>query len=471
MRRVHRIHFVGIGGSGMSGIAEVLLNEGYIISGSDLHYNEAVNRLMQLGAIIFEGHHEEYINEADVVVISSAVHPDNIEVKAAKRLRIPVVRRAEMLAELMRFRKGIAVAGTHGKTTTTSLIASILAQGGLDPTFIIGGKLNSAGSNAKLGLGEYLVAEADESDASFLQLQPLIAVVTNIDKDHMDTYGGDFSKLKLAFLEFLHRLPFYGLAVVCADDPVIQEIMPEISRPLLTFGFCEEADIRAVNYRQVGTHTFFDVVDKGRKQKFSICLNLPGRHNASNALAAIGIARELDVSPDLIGTALSKFDGVGRRFQQLGYYLLPQGKTLLIDDYGHHPREITATIQSARSSWPGKRVAMIFQPHRYTRTRDLFEDFVQVLSSVDVLLLLDIYSAGESPILGADSRALCHSIRQRGRVEPFFVSHPEELPSLLTQVLRDDDVLIAQGAGNVSNIITHLLARNRAQWPQHEVLR
>lgn len=462
MRKVHRIHFVGIGGSGMSGIAEVLLNEGYAISGSDLHKNETANRLAGLGATIFEGHHEGNIHQADVVVVSSAVQADNVEVKAARARRIPIVRRAEMLAELMRFRKGIAVAGTHGKTTTTSLIASVLAEGGSDPTFIIGGKLNSAGSNAKLGLGEYLVAEADESDASFLHLQPLIAVVTNIDKDHMDTYGGDFNSLKKAFLEFIHRLPFHGLAIVCLDDPVVREVIPDISRPLLTFGFSHEADIQAINYRQVGTDTYFDVIYKPTGESFPVHLNLPGRHNVSNSLAAIGIGKELEIPNELIRAALSKFAGVGRRFQQLGQYHLSQGEALMVDDYGHHPREIAATIQSARESWPEKRLAMIFQPHRYTRTRDLFEDFVEALSSVDVLLLLDIYSAGEEPINGVDSRALCRSVRQRGKIDPIFVSHVDQLPRLLDQVLEDDDVLIAQGAGSVSSIVAQLLSSNRS---------
>jgi len=458
MRRVHRIHFIGIGGVGMSGIAEVLLHEGYLISGSDLAENAVTQYLTALGAKIYIGHQAEQVKDADVVVISTAVKSDNVELVTAQKNRIPVVRRAEMLAELMRFRYGIAIAGTHGKTTTTSLVASILAEGELDPTYVIGGRLNSAGSNAHLGLGEYLVAEADESDASFLHLQPTIAVVTNIDADHMSTYGGDFGLLKKTFVEFLHRLPFYGLAVLCVDDPIVQEIMPLVHKPILTYGFDEEADIRAVNFRQKGPTAYFTVKRAGDYQDLEVRLNLPGRHNVLNALAAIGIATELEVSDEAICSALKKFAGVGRRFQILGDYNFGKGKAMFIDDYGHHPREIAATIQAARDSWPDRRLVMLFQPHRYTRTRDLFEDFSQVLSQVDLLLMLDVYSAGESPIAGADARTLCRSIRLRGLVDPIFV-HQEQLSKILGEVLLNDDVLLAQGAGSVSRIAADLMGR------------
>ena len=459
MHKIRHIHFVGIGGSGMSGIAEVLLNEGYAVSGSDLSVNEITLRLTHLGAKIFSGHHADHVKSADVIVISSAVRPNNIEVETARHLRIPVVKRAEMLAELMRFRKGIAIAGTHGKTTTTSLTTSLLAEAGLDPTFIIGGRLNSAGANAKLGAGEYLVAEADESDASFLYLNPLMAVVTNIDRDHMDTYGGYFSKLKQAFLDFLHQLPFYGLAVMCSDDLPIQDILPDVARPILTYGFSDQADLQIMNYRQQETKSHFDLLHKKANQMIPIQLNLPGRHNALNAAAAIGIAKELAINDAAIQRALLKFAGVGRRFQQLGMYRFKAGEALLIDDYGHHPREIAATIHAARGSWPNRRLAMIFQPHRYSRTRDLFEDFSAVLSQVDVLLMLDIYTAGEESIPGADARALCRSIRLRGKIDPIFIPEAKALPAILEEVLKDDDVLIAQGAGNVSAIAADLMKR------------
>lgn len=456
MRRVHKIHFIGIGGVGMSGIAEVLLHEGYLISGSDLVENAVTKHLTELGAKIYKGHQAKNIADADVVVISSAVKPDNVELVAARKKRMPVIRRAEMLAELMRFRYGIAIAGTHGKTTTTSLVASVLAEGGLDPTFVIGGRLNSAGTNAHLGLGEYLVAEADESDASFLHLQPAIAVVTNIDEDHMDTYGGSFTQLKKTFIEFLHRLPFYGLAVLCIDDPVVREIMPEVFKPVLTYGFSEQADIQAIDFRQQGLQTYFTVKRKGKHKNLKVQLNLPGRHNVLNALATIGIATELGISDEAICRGLLQFAGVGRRFQLLGDYNFGNGKAMFIDDYGHHPREIAATIQAARDSWPQRRLVMLFQPHRYTRTRDLFEDFTQVLSQVDMLLMLDVYAAGEDPIAGADARALCRSIRLHGIVEPIFVKQ-EQLPLVLAEALQDGDVLLAQGAGSVSRIVAELM--------------
>lgn len=459
MHKIRHIHFVGIGGSGMSGIAEVLLNEGYAVSGSDLSANEVTARLATLGAKIFLGHDASHVQSADVIVTSSAVRPNNTEVETARHLRIPIVRRAEMLAELMRFRKGIAIAGTHGKTTTTSLTTSLLAEAGLDPTFIIGGRLNSAGANAKLGAGEYLVAEADESDASFLYLNPLMAVVTNIDRDHMDTYGGYFSKLKQAFLDFLHQLPFYGLAVMCVDDLPIQDILSDVARPILTYGFSDQADLQITNYRQQETTSYFDLLHKKINRTIPIQLNLPGRHNALNAAAAIGIAKELEIENEVIQRALLKFAGVGRRFQQLGTYRFKSGEASLIDDYGHHPREIAATIQSARASWPHRQLVMIFQPHRYTRTRDLFEDFSEVLSQVDGLIMLDIYTAGEEPIPGADARALCRSIRLRGKVDPIFVPEAKTLPMVLEEVLKDGDVLIAQGAGNVSAIAANLMKR------------
>jgi UDP-N-acetylmuramate--alanine ligase len=443
----------------MGGIAEVLLNEGYVISGSDLIESEVTQRLRDLGAKVWSGGHKPgYVKDADVVVLSTAVKDDNVELKAALKKRIPVVPRAEMLAELMRFRHGIAIAGTHGKTTVTSLVASILAEAGLDPTFIIGGRLNSAGTNARLGSGEYLVAEADESDASFLHLQPMIAVVTNIDADHMGTYGDDFSELENTFIEFLHRLPFYGLAVLCVDEPVIKDMLPRVGRPIMTYGFSKHADVRAVDFSQVGTQTFFTVTRKGEDKDFSLKLNLPGEHNVLNALAAICIALDLGVDEKIIAKALKKFGGVARRFQQLGKYKFKSGTAVVVDDYGHHPRELDVTIKAARKSWPGKRIVMIFQPHKYSRTRDLFEDFVAALSEADVLLMLDVYPAGEKPIKGAGSRALCRSIRHRGQIEPIFVADHAKLNKVLDDVLRDGDVLLSQGAGSVSALVTQLVS-------------
>lgn len=452
MGRIRRIHFVGIGGVGMGGIAEVMLNLGYTVTGSDLHENAVTERLVAKGAQVHIGHAAAHVEGCDVVVISSAVKRDNPEVVAAREQRIPVIPRAEMLAELMRFRYGIAVAGTHGKTTTTSLIASVLAEGGLDPTFVIGGRLNSAGTNARLGASRYLVAEADESDASFLHLQPMLAVVTNIDADHMETYGGDFGRLQSTFLEFLHHLPFYGLAVVCLDDPVIRALLPNIAKPVLTYGLSTEADLHAVDLRQERGRTHFRVVRAGQGPWLDISLNLPGRHNVLNALAAIAVGWELGVSDTAIQGALGGFQGIGRRFQRYGELLSPAGRVLLIDDYGHHPREIAATLQALRAGWPERRLVVAFQPHRYTRTRDLFEDFAMVLSDVDVLVLLEVYAAGEAPIAGADGRALSRAIRLRGQVDPVFVEHVDELPDVLAGVLNDGDVLLTLGAGNIGAV-------------------
>jgi len=456
MRRIRRIHFVGIGGVGMCGIAEVLLNQGYEISGSDIRPSATTERLQALGAEIFIGHAESNVSRANVVVTSTAVKADNPEVAAARELRIPIVRRAEMLAELMRYRHGIAVAGTHGKTTTTSLMASIMAEAGLDPTFVIGGRLNSAGTNAQLGGSRYLVAEADESDASFLHLQPMVAIVTNIDADHMDTYGGDFGKLKQTFVNFLHNLPFYGLAVLCTEDPVVSELLPQVSRPVLTYGFHEDADYRAVDIRQQGMKTCFTVMRPGNQAPFEVCVNMPGRHNVLNALACIVVALDEGIDEAAIVRALERFEGVGRRFQVLGELPVAGGNVTLVDDYGHHPTEVQAVIRAVREGWPERRLVMIHQPHRYTRTRDLYEDFVKVLSDVDLLLLMEVYPAGEEPIPGADSRSLCRSIRQRG-VEPVYVDGPEGVADILRNLLQPGDLLLTQGAGNITSLAHQLI--------------
>ncbi|NOR51660.1 MAG: UDP-N-acetylmuramate--L-alanine ligase, partial [Gammaproteobacteria bacterium] len=463
MGSIRHIHMVGIGGAGMGGIAEVLINLGYRLSGSDLRENGVTQRLEALGATIYIGHAQSNVSDCDVVVISSAVNDDNPEVVAARENRIPVVPRAEMLAELMRFRHGIAVAGTHGKTTTTSLLASLLAEGGLDPTFVIGGKLNSAGTNARLGESHYLVAEADESDASFLYLQPMTAVVTNIDADHVETYGGDFERLKQTFVEFLHHLPFYGIAVLCIDDPVVRDILPQITRRVITYGInAEDADYRASAISQDGIVTRFEVHCPEYAQPVSVSMPLPGRHNVLNALAAIAVACELKVTPNAIQEGLAKFEGIGRRFQMLGEIDVPGGKqggkALLVDDYGHHPREVEATLKAAREAWPDRRLVVAFQPHRYSRTRDLFEDFTEVLSGCDLLLLLEVYAAGEEPISGADSRTLCRTIRGRGQVDPIFVSSPEELASTLSGVLQDGDVVLTLGAGSIGQAAHELPA-------------
>lgn len=459
MRRVRCIHFVGIGGAGMGGIAEVLLNEGYQITGSDIGENQVVKRLTKLGAKIFIGHQASNVESASVIVVSTAIDSNNPELEAAKASRIPIVRRAEMLAELMRFRHGIAIAGTHGKTTTTSLIASIFAEGQLDPTFVIGGLLNSAGTNARLGSSRYLVAEADESDASFLHLQPMVAVITNIDEDHMDTYQGDFEKLKDTYIEFLHNLPFYGLAVVCIDNPVVRELLPRISRQVITYGFSLDADVRAVNYQQDGRISSF-TVEVDNEESFDMSVNLPGQHNVLNALAGVAVAKDEGVANESIAKALSEFAGIGRRFEQLSNFSTSAGEMVLVDDYGHHPSEVKATIIAMKRGWPDKRLVMVFQPHRYSRTRDLFEDFVEVLSEVDCLLLLDVYAAGEPHIATADSKSLARSIRQRGQVEPIYISDVNKLPELLATQLQDNDMVITQGAGNIG-----VLARTLAEHP------
>ncbi len=456
MNRIRRIHLVGIGGTGMCGIAEVLLNLGYQVSGSDLNENANTRRLAELGAKIFLGHSPEHVAESEVVVVSSAVSRSNVEVVSARSQKIPVISRAEMLAELMRFRYGIAVAGTHGKTTTTSLAASVLAEAGLDPTFVIGGRLNSVGTNAQLGKGSYLVAEADESDASFLYLQPMIAVVTNIDRDHMETYSGDFGKVKKAFVEFLHHVPFYGLAVLCLDDPGVRDILPEISKPMRTYGFSEEADVRAVNIRQDGLRSHFTVLRPGHDEPLDVSLNLPGRHNILNALSVIAVGAELGISDEIIQRALRGFRGIGRRFQINAEVPFGGSVVTFVDDYGHHPREIAATLDSARQAWPNRRLVLVFQPHRYTRTRDLFEDFVEVLSRADVLVLLDVYAAGEAPLIGADGRALSRAIRVRGQIDPVFVGNMNDLTEVLPGIIEPGDVVLTLGAGSVGQIAVEL---------------
>jgi UDP-N-acetylmuramate--alanine ligase len=456
MRRIRGIHMIGVGGTGMSGIAEVLLNLGYEVSGSDIRSSAVTRRLERLGIRVYIGHAEDNIGDADVVVSSSAVNTENPEVEAALARRIPVVPRAEMLSELMRYRHGIAVAGTHGKTTTTSLIASIFGEAGLDPTFVIGGQLNSAGSNAQLGASRFLIAEADESDASFLHLQPMVTVVTNIEADHMDTYGGDFSRLERTFVEFLHNLPFYGLAVLCADDEVVVGLIPEVNCPVSTYGFADSADYRITDLQRTGLTTSFVVNRPNNLEPLSVHLNMPGVHNVLNATAAVAVATDEGLEDEAIQKGLEQFAGVGRRFQQLDELPLADGSALLVDDYGHHPTEVAATLDSLSQAWPERRVVMVYQPHRYTRTRDLYEDFVAVLSGCDVLLLLDVYSAGESPIPGADSRSLSRSIRQRGKVDPLFVSSIEEVPEVLAGLLRDGDVVVTQGAGNVAQLAQEL---------------
>lgn len=457
MGRIKHIHFVGVGGVGMAGIAEVLLSQGYRVSGSDLADNALTKRLRSIGATIFNSHQAENIKDADVIVRSSAIGMDNIELITAREIHTPIVARAEMLGELMRFRYGIAIAGTHGKTTTTSLMTSILAEEGVDPTFVIGGRLNSVGSNARLGAGRYLVAEADESDASFLYLKPMISIVTNIDADHMSTYHNDFAELRRAFIKFLHRLPFYGLAVLCIDDPVIKETLPEISRPFLTYGIEANASFKATNISQTGTQTHFTVERPNDMPSLEITLNLPGKHNVLNALAAIAVATELKVSDQAIQRALLSFAGIGRRFQIYGDFELNKGGTVtLIDDYGHHPRELAVTLEAARQSWPTRRLVMVYQPHRYTRTRDLFSDFCSVLAKPDVLVLLDVYSAGEEYIEGADGKALAQAIQVQGKIEPIFVEKHAQLTSLLQDILQDGDVLLMQGAGNIGGLASQL---------------
>ena len=460
MRRIRRIHFVGIGGSGMSGIAEVLLNQGYEISGSDIGVNPSVRRLTEAGAEIFIGHSDSNIQGADVVVQSSAVTIENPEIASARELGIPVVRRAEMLAELMRYRHGIAIAGTHGKTTTTSLITAILAEDGRDPTFVVGGRVNSAGTNAKLGGSRYLVAEADESDASFLHLQPMVSVVTNIEADHMETYGFDFEVMKKTYIEFLHNLPFYGLAVMCIDDQVIRDLLVDVARPMLTYGFSEDAGYKIHSLQADKRHSSFVIDRPDGKTSLSIKLNIPGRHNALNAAAAIAVATDEGISDQAIIAGLEKFAGVGRRFEIIGDYPVTDGEAMLVDDYGHHPTEVEAVIQTARRVWPEQNLVMVYQPHRYSRTRDLFDDFVRVLSEVDTLILLEVYSAGETPIPGADSKALAQAIRQRGQVSPVYAQDPQEALSQLPSLVKDGEVLLVQGAGNVNVISNSLRGAN-----------
>jgi len=456
---IKRIHFVGIGGTGMCGIAEVLFNLGYTVSGSDIKESTITQRLAGLGVQVMIGHKRENIKQADVIVVSSAIDRSNDEVDEAHLNRIPIIPRAEMLAELMRFRFGIAVAGTHGKTTTTSLTVSMLAEGGLDPTYVIGGRLNSAGVNAKLGLSHYLVAEADESDASFLYLQPMIAIVTNIDQDHMATYQNNYQRLKDTFKEFLHHLPFYGLAVLCLDDEGVREVLPGISKPVMTYGVHPDADIRAENIAQNGMQTSFDVVRKDRSDILKVILNMPGWHNMLNSLAAIAVATKLEITDDAIMKSLAGFRGVGRRFQINGHLTLGNGQVTFVDDYGHHPREIAATLEALKQAWPTRRSVVVFQPHRYSRTRDLFEDFVHVLSAVDVLVLMGVYSAGEQPIPGADGRALSRAIRIRGQVDPVFVEARDELTVVLAGIVQEDDVILTVGAGNVGQIAAELPER------------
>jgi UDP-N-acetylmuramate--alanine ligase len=451
MRRIQRIHFVGIGGAGMGGIAEVLLNLGYQVQGSDLKPNAVTRRLEKLGALIKLGHAAEHVADADVVVVSTAVAADNPEVLQAHARRIPVVKRAEMLGELMRFRYSIAVAGTHGKTTTTSMVSSLLAEGGLDPTFVIGGRLKSAGTNARLGSGKYLVAEADESDASFMHLQPMIAIVTNVDADHLSTHDGDFERLKQSFVDFLHNLPFYGLAVICADDEHAASLLPKVNRPIVTYGIDSPADIRATRIVRDGMQTSFEVLRAGRPP-LAVRVNLPGTHNVLNSLAAIAVATELGVDDEAIQSALANFQGIDRRLQQYGDVQASAGRVTIVDDYGHHPTEIAATLEAVRQGWAGRRVVLAFQPHRYTRTHDLLDDFARVLATVDALIVTEVYAAGEAPIAGADGKAICRAVRSHGRVEPVFVDKVENLGEALGRIIQDGDVVVTMGAGSIGNV-------------------
>jgi UDP-N-acetylmuramate--alanine ligase len=456
MRRINRVHFVGIGGTGMSGIAEVMLSLGYEVQGSDIRRNASVARLEAQGANVFIGHDAGNIADADAVVVSSAVDDTNPEVAAAREALMPVVQRAEMLAELMRFRYSIAVAGTHGKTTTTSLVASVLAEAGMDPTFVIGGKLKSADTNARLGQGDYLVAEADESDASFVHLKPMLAIVTNIDADHMGTYEGDVERLRHGFVEFLHNLPFYGLAILCTDDAGVNAVVGQVGRSILTYGVDGEPDIRAENIRFDQGTTSFDVIRADRPETLPINLRLPGLHNVRNALAAIAVAAELQIPDQAVVTALENFGGIDRRFQRLGDVRTRAGTIMLVDDYGHHPTEIAATVAAARSGWPRRRIVLVFQPHRYSRTRDLLDDFATVLGKADVLVLLEVYSAGEDPIAGADGRAIARAVRSRGAVEPVFVEQLDDLPAVLGDLVRDGDIVLTMGAGDIGGLAPRL---------------
>ncbi len=465
MLRIHTIHFVGIGGSGMGGIAEVLINLGYQVQGSDLKASAVTERLTKLGAQVSFGHKAENVRGADVVVVSGAVAQDNPEVAAAREARVPVVPRAQMLGELMRFRYSIAVGGTHGKTTTTSLVASILAEGGEDPTFVIGGLLKSSGSNARLGAGRYLVAEADESDASFLHLQPVISIVTNIDNDHLATHDGDFERLKQSFIEFLHNLPFYGLAVVCIDDVHARSIVERIGRPVLRYGLSEGADVRAVNIRREGLRTSFDVLRPGKTAPLAVTVNLPGTHNVLNSLAAIAVASELGIDDAAIYRALSGFQGVERRLQHIADVETPAGTVTIVDDYGHHPTEIAATLEAMRQGYAQRRLVLAFQPHRYTRVRDLIDDFGKSLSAADVLLVTEVYAAGEAPIAGSDGRAICRSVRSRGHIEPVFVEKVEDLATALRDVVKANDVIITMGAGHINAVSRGLPAQLAASSP------
>ena len=462
-KRINQIHFIGIGGIGMSGIAEVLISEGYQVSGSDQRSSVNTQRLIDLGAKVVIGHDAALISQVDVVVTSTAISSDNPELVAARAAQIPVVPRAEMLAELMRLRSGIAVAGTHGKTTTTSLVASLLAEQGMDPTFVIGGQLNAAGSNARFGSGEYLVAEADESDASFLHLTPQISVVTNIDQDHMETYGGDRDQLDRVFVEFIHRLPFYGLAVLCADDPGIQRIESRLQKPTISYGIDAPADYQARKIRFVGTRSFFTVDRAGESGWLQIELNMPGRHNILNALAAIAVADEVGVSADAIIRGLQQFGGVGRRFEQRGQIRLGDAACLLVDDYGHHPREIAVTLEAARNAWPDRRLVAVFQPHRFSRTRDLFDEFCKELAEADLLVLLDVYPAGESPISGADGASLAKAIRQRGKLDPVFLGGEINLNEALAPLVQEGDLVIALGAGSIGAMVNQLVDKSSHQ--------
>lgn len=456
MRRVRAMHFIGIGGVGMGGIAEVVHHLGFKVSGSDLGSNALTQRLASLGITVQKGHSAEHVENVNVVVVSTAVPEDNPELVRAKELHIPVVRRAEMLAELMRFQQGIAVAGTHGKTTTTSLVASLLTEGELDPTYVIGGRLNSSSANAYLGQSDWLVAEADESDASFLYLQPVIAIVTNIDADHLSTYDGDFERLKQTFVDFLMHLPFYGLAIVCIDDEHIREVLPSVARPVRTYGLSDEADIRASNIEQRGLEMHFDVEFSDGKVIENVVLNMPGEHNVLNALAAIAVASELGVNDGASRRALRQFEGVGRRAQAAGELFFKNGSAMLFDDYGHHPTEVAATLKAIAGGWPNKRLVVVFQPHRYSRTRDLFEDFAEALSAPDVLILTEVYSAGEEKINGADGRALARAIRNRGQVDPIFVEDITAVPQALENVLQNGDLVLTLGAGNVGSLASSL---------------
>jgi len=457
MRRIGHIHFVGIGGAGMCGIAEVLRNQGYRVSGSDTAAGAVLDHLRALGITVYVGHDAENVDGADVVVASSAVTATNVEVAAARQRRIPVVPRAEMLAEIMRYRHGIAVAGTHGKTTTTSIIASIFAEAGLDPTFVIGGRLNSVQANARLGESRYLIAEADESDASFLHLQPMVAVVTNIDADHMGTYGGDFERLKRTYVEFLHNLPFYGLSVLCIDDAAVTSIVPEVTRHVITYGESEQADYRMCEFVQQQGSSTFTVMRPGGRAPLRLRLGLPGRHYALNATAAVAVATDESIADEAIVRGIASFQGVGRRFESHGEQPWHGGSFLLVDDYGHHPTEVAANLAAVRAGWPGRRLVMVYQPHRYSRTRELYEDFVRVLSQVDVLVLLEVYPAGEDPVPGADGRSLSGSIRQRGRIDPIFVENVQGVMDVLEGVLRPDDFLLLQGAGSVGKLVAEVI--------------